>query len=115
MEEQDLQLRDLTPVEPLLPAFLWPWWVWASLAAGLLLLVLLTVWLVRRKSSKSQTPPNLEDLAFRQALAALDALPGKAPGWWKSYAFSDGFHPTPFGHQLLAASVSRALARAGWL
>ena len=47
--------------------------------------------------------------------AALDALPGKAPGWWKSYAFSDGFHPTPFGHQLLAASVSRALARAGWL
>jgi len=75
MEEQDLQLRDLTPVEPLLPAFLWPWWVWASLAAGLLLLVLLTVWLVRRKSSKSQTPPNLEDLAFRQALAALDALP----------------------------------------
>ena len=47
--------------------------------------------------------------------AALDALPGKTPGWWKSYAFSDGFHPTPFGHQLLAASVSRALARAGWL
>ena len=47
--------------------------------------------------------------------AALDALPGKTAGWWKSYAFSDGFHPTPFGHQLLAASVSRALARAGWL
>ena len=45
----------------------------------------------------------------------LDALPGKTPGWWKSYAFSDGFHPTPYGHQLLAASVSRALARAGWL
>jgi len=47
--------------------------------------------------------------------AALDALPGKSAGWWKGYAFSDGFHPTPFGHQLLAASVSRALARAGWL
>ena len=49
--------------------------------------------------------------------AALDAAPptGKAAGWWKSYAFSDGFHPTPYGHQLLAASVSRALARAGWL
>ena len=46
---------------------------------------------------------------------ALDALPGKTAGWWKSYAFSDGFHPTPYGHQLLAASVSRALARAGWL
>ncbi len=49
--------------------------------------------------------------------AALDASPpaGKGPGWWKSYAFSDGFHPTPYGHQLLSASVSRALARAGWL
>jgi outer membrane lipase/esterase len=47
--------------------------------------------------------------------AALDALPGKTVGWWKSYAFSDGFHPTPLGHGLLAASVSRALARAGWL
>lgn len=48
---------------------------------------------------------------------ALDASPpaGKAAGWWKAYAFSDGFHPTPYGHQLLAASVSRALARAGWL
>lgn len=45
----------------------------------------------------------------------LDALPGKTPGWWKAHAFSDGFHPTPFGHSLLAASVSRALARAGWL
>lgn len=45
----------------------------------------------------------------------LDALPGKTAGWWKSYAFSDGFHPTPIGHSLLAASVSRALARAGWL
>lgn len=47
----------------------------------------------------------------------LDASPpsGKSAGWWKTYAFSDGFHPTPFGHSLLAASVSRALARAGWL
>lgn len=47
----------------------------------------------------------------------LDASPptGSTAGWWKRYAFSDGFHPTPFGHSLLAASVSRALARAGWL
>ena len=49
--------------------------------------------------------------------AALDAAPpaGAAAGWWQTWAFSDGFHPTPFGHRLLAASVSRALARAGWL
>ncbi len=49
--------------------------------------------------------------------AALDAAPpaGLAAGWWQRWAFSDGFHPTPYGHQLLAGSVSRALARAGWL
>lgn len=46
---------------------------------------------------------------------ALDATTGKTAGWWKTYAFSDGFHPTPMGHSLFAASVSRALARAGWL
>ena len=47
----------------------------------------------------------------------LDGSPpaGQGTGWWKSHAFSDGFHPTPYGHQLLTASVSRALARAGWL
>ncbi len=49
--------------------------------------------------------------------AALDASPpsGLTAGWWQTYAFSDSFHPTPFGHHLLAASVSRAIARAGWL
>ena len=37
---------------------------------------------------------------------ALDAaLPG-----WKTWAFADGFHPTPTGHRLLADSVNRALA-----
>lgn len=52
---------------------------------------------------------------FPCTAAGLDATPGKTAGWWKTYAFSDGFHPTPYGHQLLSASVSRALARAGWL
>ena len=40
---------------------------------------------------------------------------GMGAGWYDQYAFSDGFHPTPYGHKLLAASVSRALARAGFL
>ena len=35
--------------------------------------------------------------------------------WWKTYAFSDSFHPTPLGHQLLAQLISRTLAQAGWL
>lgn len=49
--------------------------------------------------------------------AALDAAPptGLSAGWWQSWTFSDGFHPTPYGHRLLAASTARAIARAGWL
>jgi outer membrane lipase/esterase len=51
--------------------------------------------------------------------AALSAAPpaGATGGanWWKTWAFSDGFHPTPYGHQLLAQLISRTLAQAGWL
>lgn len=46
--------------------------------------------------------------------AALDAAAGATPGWWTTWAFSDGFHPTPAGHRLLAATVNQALA-AAWL
>ncbi len=48
--------------------------------------------------------------------ALLDASPpaGLAPGWWRTWSYSDGFHPTPRGHELLAATVLRALATAGW-
>jgi phospholipase/lecithinase/hemolysin len=49
--------------------------------------------------------------------AALDAHPpaGQGAGWWQTWAFADNLHPTPFGQSLLAASVNRTLARAGWL
>lgn len=51
--------------------------------------------------------------------AALAAAPpaGVTGGanWYKSYAFSDSFHPTPYGHQLTAQLISRTLAQAGWL
>lgn len=35
--------------------------------------------------------------------------------WWKTYAFSDGFHPTPYGHQLTAQLITKALSDKGWL
>ncbi|AMO22347.1 hypothetical protein UC35_04850 [Ramlibacter tataouinensis] len=44
--------------------------------------------------------------------ASLDAVPGTAPGWWTTWAFADGFHPTPTGHRLLAGTVTQALAAA---
>lgn len=49
---------------------------------------------------------------------ALASDPRAAAGgalWWERYAFSDGFHPTPYGHQLMSQLVSRSLAQAGWL
>lgn len=51
------------------------------------------------------------------ALSAQTPPAGATGGanWWKTYAFSDGFHPTPYGHQLLAQLISRTLAQAGWL
>jgi len=35
--------------------------------------------------------------------------------WWKSYAFSDQFHPTPALHQLIGQAINLQLAKAGWL
>jgi phospholipase/lecithinase/hemolysin len=50
--------------------------------------------------------------------AALSAAPpeGATGGadWWKTYLFSDGFHPTPKGHELAAAEVKKVLAARGW-
>jgi phospholipase/lecithinase/hemolysin len=37
------------------------------------------------------------------------------PNWWKTYAFSDSFHPTPTGHQLVQATIGKSLAIKGWL
>ncbi len=35
--------------------------------------------------------------------------------WLQKYLFADNFHPTPYGHQLLAQLVAKRLAEAGWL
>lgn len=37
------------------------------------------------------------------------------PNWWKTYAFSDSFHPTPAAYKLLAQLVNRSLISKGWL
>lgn len=51
------------------------------------------------------------------ALSAQTPPAGATGGadWWKGYLFSDGFHPTPYGFELLGQLVSRSLATAGWL
>lgn len=50
--------------------------------------------------------------------AALSANPpagATGSDWWRHWYFSDGFHPTPYGHELAYQLISRSLARAGWL
>lgn len=50
--------------------------------------------------------------------AALSAAPPAGvtgADWWKSYAFADGFHPTPYGHQLVQQLIAKSLATKGWL
>lgn len=48
--------------------------------------------------------------------SSLTASPpsGATGDWWRTYAFSDSFHPTPKAHELLAAEVNKAISAKGW-
>jgi len=48
-------------------------------------------------------------------LAANPPAGASGADWYKHYLFSDGFHPTPYGHQLASQLIARTLAQAGWL
>ena len=50
--------------------------------------------------------------------ASLSASPPTGvtdPNWWKTYAFADSFHPSPYAHQLIDQAISKSLVAAGWL
>lgn len=49
------------------------------------------------------------------ASATTPRLNGGTTTWWQSYLYADNFHPTPYGHQLLAQLVAKRLTEAGWL
>ncbi|MBU1237238.1 MAG: phospholipase [Gammaproteobacteria bacterium] len=52
------------------------------------------------------------------AATALTPPPDGSDGtadWWKTYLFSDNFHPTPYGHQLLEDIVTERLTAVGWM
>lgn len=52
-----------------------------------------------------------------QALSATQP-PAGAPNnadWWQHFLFADEFHPTPYGHQLMADQALKVLADAGWM
>jgi outer membrane lipase/esterase len=47
----------------------------------------------------------------------LNAAPpsGLAGNWWQTWLFSDGFHPTPKGHQLMADEIVKVMTAKGWI
>jgi outer membrane lipase/esterase len=49
------------------------------------------------------------------ALSATPPAGVTGADWWKSYAFSDSFHPTLYGHQLTQQLIAKSLATKGWL
>ncbi|MDY0744731.1 SGNH/GDSL hydrolase family protein [Paucibacter sp. R3-3] len=63
------------------------------------------------------TDPATAYAGWRACTAAnLSAASGhSSPDWWKNYAFANQFHPTPYGHQLVAQLISKSLSIKGWL
>ena len=46
---------------------------------------------------------------------ALSATPGKpSPDWWQHHVFADSFHPTPYGHELMAKQARDAVSAKRW-
>ncbi len=71
MEENQpsLELSDIPDVGPLIPSPALPWWVWVAMAAVCIMLALALVKVLKSRNSKSAP---LRNLAFREAMAALE-------------------------------------------
>ena len=65
------QLMESSSVEALIPKAEMPW-LW--IAIGAVLLVALIVWLIHRRMKRATDPANIREAAFKDAIAALDAI-----------------------------------------
>lgn len=70
------QLMESSSVETLIPKTEMPW-LWIII--GTLLLMALVIWLIRRRMKRAKDPANIREAAFREATAALDAIPQNDP------------------------------------
>lgn len=54
--------------------------------------------------------------ACTETALARSPPPGNTdgPDWHRRWLFADGFHPTPYGHELLHQAVMASMRRAGW-
>lgn len=72
-----LVLRDLVPVEPLLPEPPLPLWAWIAIGlAALVLLAGVIAMLRRKKDAAAGTPRAATEEAYRRAVAELEAISG---------------------------------------
>lgn len=69
---KNFQLMESSSVEALIPKAETPW-LWIAIAA--VLLVVLIVWLIRRRLKRATDPASIREAAFNDAIAALDTIP----------------------------------------
>jgi outer membrane lipase/esterase len=76
-----------------------------------------TTTVVTAGTTSLATAPTIPGICTTTAASALTPQHSAVNGadWWKTYLFADNFHPTPYGHQLLAQLVAKRLTEAGWL
>ena len=65
--------------------------------------------------STALTTPAVVGLCTDANASSITPSTGGTSSWWKTYLFADHFHPTPYGHQLLAQLVAQRLTQVGWL
>lgn len=72
MDQDRLQLRDLSPADPFIQSPGWPWWAWLILALGLVGIALLVRFAVKRgDTSAGEDPRVVAERAYRQAVSDI--------------------------------------------
>jgi hypothetical protein len=73
---KNFQLMESSTVEALIPKAETPW-LWFII--GVVLVTSLIFWLICRRMKRSKDPANIREAAFKDAIAALDAIPQNDP------------------------------------
>lgn len=73
---KNFQLMESSTVEALIPKAETPW-LWIII--GVVLVASLIFWLIRRRLKRAKDPANIREAAYKDAIAAFDAIPQNDP------------------------------------